>query len=209
MPLPLPHLPCRFVSSGAPRVDAQAARHGICSVWQVMYRLAALLTLLPMLGCSDGNDGAMVDAVAGAAGAAPVLEKSVQLGVPAGSAELDFAPLDDGDELRLQTFGQGGTHVLVGVRCTGFGNRAFVSATLRNLTTGVAIEEPEPARPQLLYCAEEGVCDLVPYLVHASGLTEADEDRHGLGVELTARVRDEQGAEAETTREVVLSTAAL
>lgn len=175
-----------------------------------MYRLAALLALLPMLGgCSDGNDGSSVDAVGGAAGAAPVLEKSVQLGVPAGSAELDFAPLDDGDELRLQTFGQGGTHVLVGVRCTGFGNRAFVSATLRNLSSGVEVEEPEPARPQLLYCAEEDVCDLVPYLVHASGLTETDEDRHGLRVELTARVRDEQGAEAETTREVVLSTADL
>lgn len=161
-------------------------------------------------GCSDGKDGSALDAVAGAAGAGPELEKSVELGVPAGSAELDFAPLDNGAELRLQTFGQGGTHVLVGVRCTGFGNRAFVSATLRNLTSDVEIEEPEPARPQLLYCAEEdGVCDLVPYLVHASGLTETDEDRHGLHVELTARVRDEQGGEAETTREVVLSTADL
>lgn len=148
-------------------------------------------------------------AVAGAAGAGPELEKSVELGVPAGSAELDFAPLDDGDELRLQTFGQGGTHVLVGVRCTGFGNRAFVSATLRNLDSGVVIEEPEPARPQLLYCAEANVCDLVPYLVHASGLTETDEEKHGLPVELTARVRDDQGMEAETTRKVVLSTADL
>lgn len=148
-------------------------------------------------------------AVAGAAGAGPELEKSVELGVPAGSAELDFAPLDDGDELRLQTFGQGGTHVLVGVRCTGFGNRAFVSATLRNLDSGVVIEEPEPARPQLLYCAEANVCDLVPYLVHASGLTETDEEKHGLPVELTARVRDDQGVEAETTRKVVLSTADL
>jgi hypothetical protein len=133
----------------------------------------------------------------------------VELGVPTGSAELDFAPLDDGDELRLQTFGQGGTHVLVGVRCTGFGNRAFVSATLRNLNSGVEIEEPEPARPQLLYCAEGDACDLVPYLVHASGLTETDEEKHGLPVELTARVRDEQGVEAETTRKVVLSTADL
>lgn len=148
-------------------------------------------------------------AVAGAAGAGPELEKSVELGVPAGSAELDFAPLDDGDELRLQTFGQGGTHVLVGVRCTGFGNRAFESATLRNLDSGVVIEEPEPARPQLLYCAEANVCDLVPYLVHASGLTETDEEKHGLPVELTARVRDDQGVEAETTRKVVLSTADL
>jgi hypothetical protein len=190
-------------------VDRDAARHGTCSL-RVVRRIVALLGFLLMLGgCSDGKDGAVIDAVAGAAGAGPELEKSVELGVPTGSAELDFAPLDDGDELRLQTFGQGGTHVLVGVRCTGFGNRAFVSATLRNLNSGVEIEEPEPARPQLLYCAEGDACDLVPYLVHASGLTETDEEKHGLPVSLTARVRDEQGVEAETTRKVVLSTADL
>src|SRR5687767_2350482 len=177
---------------------------------RVMYRVVATLALPLMLAsCSDGNDGAVIDAVAGAAGAAPVVEKTVQLGVPTGSAELDFAPLEDGAELRLQTFGQGGTHVLVGVRCTGFGSRAFVSATLRNLRSGVEIEEPEPARPQLLYCAEEGVCDLVPYLVHASGLTESNEEKHGLPIELTARVRDEQGNEAAAKREAVLSTAGL
>jgi hypothetical protein len=201
---------CR-VSDLEPRVvDRDAIRHETCSL-RVVHRIVALLGFFLMLsGCSDKKESAGIDAAAGAAGAGPALEKSVELGVPAGSAELDFAPLADGEELRLQTFGQGGTHVLVGVRCTGFGNRAFVSATLRNLNSGVEVEEPEPARPQLLYCAEEeDVCDLVPYLVHASGLTETDEEKHGLPVALTARVRDEQGVEAETTREIVLSTADL
>lgn len=184
-------------------------RHGTCSMLAVVTRMAVVFGMLVMLGgCSEPAAG-VTDAAAGAAGAGPGLEKSVELGVPTGSSELDFAPLEDGAELRLQTFGQGGTHVLVGVRCTGFGNRAFVSATLRNLTTGVEVEEPAPARPQLLYCAEQGVCDLVPYLVHASGLTETDEEKHGLPIALTARVRDEQGSEVETTREAVLSTADL
>jgi hypothetical protein len=134
---------------------------------------------------------------------------SVELGEPGGEDDLDFLPLSDGAELRLQTFGQGGTHVLVAVRCHGFGSRAFVSATLRNLVTDVEVEEPPPARPQLLYCAEDDVCDLVPYLVHASGIAGTDEERDGLHVLLTARARNEAGGMAEGSVEVVLSTADL
>ena len=97
---------------------------------------------------------------------------------------------------------------MVGVRCTGFGNRAFVSATLRNDTTGVEVAEPPPARPQLLYC-EAGVCDLVPYLVHASGIAPTDAEKDGLQVRLTVTVTSEDGVSAEGAREVVLSTADL
>jgi hypothetical protein len=135
-------------------------------------------------------------------------ELQVEVGIPGGEGGLDFLPLEEGAELRLQTFGQGGTHLLVGVRCTGFGSRAFVSATLRNLSTGVEVREPPPASPQLLYCEEE-VCDLVPYLVHASGLTELPEQRDGLRVLLTASVESRGGDKAEAAREVLLSTADL
>ena len=48
----------------------------------------------------------------------------------------------------------------------------------------------------------------MPYLVHASGLTETDEEKDGLPVALTVRVRDDQNdSAAEATREAVLSTA--
>ena len=178
--------------------------------------MSLLLPLtLGLNGCSESAQPSHPEAAAagaaGAAGAASDVITSVELGVPTGSAELDFAPLEDGAELRLQTFGQGGTHVLVAVRCTGFGNRAFVSATLRNLQTDVEVSEPPPARPQLLYCPEgpDGACDLVPYLVHASGLTETDDEKDGLHVELKAHVQNEAGEVAETAREVVLSTADL
>jgi hypothetical protein len=99
--------------------------------------------------------------------------------------------------------------VLIGVRCTGFGNRAFVSATLENLETGKVVSEPPPARPQLLYCGEEGGCDLVPYLVHATGIAELDVDRDDLPARLTAKVETEGGPSASASREVVLSTADL
>jgi hypothetical protein len=165
-----------------------------------------------LFACSEpANEQPAPSELAGAAGQGPVA--LVELGVPGGVDGLDFSPLEEGAELRLQTFGQGGTHVIVGVRCTGFGRRSFVSATLTNLTTGVMVAEPPPARPQLLYCADgEGpsdACDLVPYLVHASGLTEMDDEKDGLRVLLTARSRNEAGAMAEGSREVVLSTADL
>jgi hypothetical protein len=158
-----------------------------------------------LTACSDPQPaGAADDGGAGAPSTA-----SVELGIPGGADDLDFKPLAEGAELRLQTFGQGGTHVLVAVRCVGFGNRAFVSAKLRNLDSGVEVEEPAPARPQLLFCNDDGTCELVPYLVHASGLTETDEERDGLPVRLTAHVTNDAGVEAEGSADAVLSTADL
>jgi hypothetical protein len=139
----------------------------------------------------------------------PTPEASVEIGIPAGESGLDFAPLEDGAEVRLQTFGQGGTHIIIGVRCRGFGSRAFVSAVLRNPEGGIEVLEPPPARPQLLYCGEENVCDLVPYLVHASGIARGDEERHGLEVELSVTVENEASVKAEGMRRIVLSTADL
>jgi hypothetical protein len=182
-----------------------------------MLRLVLALGVLALsTGCSEASsppDGAGASAGsggtesvgAGGDGDAP----TVELGVPAGDDALGFLALEDGAELRVQTFGQGGTHVLVAVRCIGFDKRSFVSATLRNLATGVEVEEPPPARPQLLYCHDQGVCDLVPYLVHVSGLTKTDAEKDGLMVRLTTQVHDDTGAIAETSLDVVLSTADL
>ncbi|HKY39811.1 MAG TPA: hypothetical protein VJN18_27930 [Polyangiaceae bacterium] len=176
-----------------------------------MWRLAlGIAASLLGTACSPARTDPL-DGEAGASSAAGAASQSysVGLGVPGGPDGLDFVPLDDGAELRLQTFGQGGTHLIVAVRALGFGNRAFVSAKLRNLQSGVEIEEPAPARPQLLFCGEGGFCDLVPYLVHASGLTETDEEKDGLEVELSAEVRNDAGISAQGSRRVMLSTADL
>jgi hypothetical protein len=177
-----------------------------------MLRLLVALTASVASACA-GSPGSTLPGGEGgeagsSAGAASVEAARVEVGIPAGPDGLDFAPLLAGSELRLKTFGQGGTHVMVAVRSAGIGKRGFVSATLRNLTTDVEVEEPAPARPQLLYCGDDGFCDLVPYLVHASGIAE-DEERDGLSVLLTARVRNEAGARAEASVEAVLSTADL
>jgi hypothetical protein len=123
---------------------------------------------------------------------------------------LDFAPLERGGELRLQTLGQGGTHVFLAVRTQGFGNRAFVTITMRNLNTGNEIRSPAPPSPQLLFCDdEEVICDLVPLTVMTGGITESGEERDGLHVAIEAEVHNEAGVEASAENEAVLSTADL
>jgi hypothetical protein len=134
---------------------------------------------------------------------------SVEIGVPGGPDGLDFMPLAPGAEVRLQSFGQGGTHVLLGVRCVGFGNRAYVGLTLTNQLTAAQVSSPPPLRPQLLLCREPAVCDLVPILAMASGLTAPGAERNGLAVRITVDVRNDQGLSATASQDIVLSTADL
>lgn len=134
---------------------------------------------------------------------------TVTIGVPAGDDGLDFAALSPDGELRLQTFGQGGTHVLLGIRGEGFGNRAFVSLTLENSLTGAQAVSPAPVRPQLFYCHDENVCDLVPILAMASGLVRPSEESDGLRILVHAKVHNAAGVQAEATQTALLSTADL
>jgi hypothetical protein len=134
---------------------------------------------------------------------------AVEIGVPGGPDGLDFTPLTPGGELRLQSFGQGGTHVFLGVRCIGFGNRAFVSITLTNLLTLAQSVSPAPVRPQLLFCGTPTECDLVPILAMAGALSEPGAERNGLAIEVSVEVRNQAGLEARATEQAVLSTADL
>jgi hypothetical protein len=170
----------------------------------VRIAIFAWLSSLAALGCS-GQDAAPSDGATPPPGGEEV---SVELGVPAGDDGLDFAPLEDGSVLRLQTFGQGGTHLFLGVRCVGFGKRAFVGFTLTNLTNGREIVAPPPARAQLLFCHEddERICDLVPVTVMTGGLTDPNEERDGLVIRIQVDVHNDQGAVGQATREVALST---
>jgi hypothetical protein len=132
----------------------------------------------------------------------------VELGVPGGADALDFAPLEDGAVLPLETFGQGGTHVLLGVRCVGFGQRAFVSLRVQNLLSGTELIAPAPAHPQLLFC-EGDVCDLVPITMMMGGIAENDADRDGLALAITAEVHNLAGMTGMASARATLSTADL
>jgi hypothetical protein len=178
-------------------------------------QLWVLAALLALPGCGPGatiapsaSAGSAGSEAASGAGGASDTNEQVLLGVPGGTDGLSFEPFVDGMELRLETFGQGGTHVLLGVRCIGFGSRAFVSITLRDSNTGSEIVAPAPARAQLLFCDGDN-CDLVPITVMAGGLTATNEERDGLPIEVSAEVHNDAGVMGTGTATAVLSTADL
>ena len=170
-----------------------------------MPRCVSLLTLLAALAslaCGSAS-GTPVSAGGGGGGEAGSLMGQVQLGVPGGPDSLDFTPLTDGMVLRLETFGQGGTHVLLGVRCIGFGSRAFVSLRARNLLDGTELVAPAPAR--LLFC-DGDECDLVPITMMMGGITNNDAERDGLAVQISAEVHNQAGVTGEASAQATLST---
>lgn len=128
---------------------------------------------------------------------------SVEIGIPVGSNTLNFVPLEPGNEIFLQTFGQGGTHALLAVRCIGFGEEAFVTAWLTHLPSGQRASLSTPTS-QLLSCADELACDLMPILIMTGGFGEITA-LDGTRVEAGGRCRSESGTQAEAVREGVLS----
>ena len=71
----------------------------------------------------------------------------VDVGLPGGADGLEFVALEPGGEVPLQTFGQGGTHALLAVRCGGLGNAAFVGVEIANGATGDTVSAPPSASP--------------------------------------------------------------
>ena len=98
--------------------------------------------------------------------------------------------------------------MLLGVRCIGFGSRAFVTLTARNLNTGMALVAPAPARAQLLFCTGDD-CDLVPITMMMGGIAASGADRDGLPIEISAEVHNQAGVSGGATLRARLSTADL
>jgi len=168
-----------------------------------------LTVVVALLACACGAPAAAPAPNVGSGGEGGMaLVGQVELGVPGGPDALDFAPLEDGAVLPLETFGQGGTHILLGVRCVGFGQRAFVSLRVQNLLTGTELVTPAPAHPQLLFC-EGDVCDLVPITMMMGGIAENDADRDGLALAISAEVHNLAGMTGMASARATLSTADL
>jgi hypothetical protein len=109
-----------------------------------------MMLLLGLLSCcacgsTDTAPGGPDASASDAGNEGGAIMGQVELGVPGGPDSLDFAPLVDGMVLPLETFGQGGTHVLLGVRCVGFGQRAFVSlrVPITMMMSGIAQNDAE------------------------------------------------------------------
>lgn len=139
----------------------------------------------------------------------PVPEAWVDLGVSGGPDGLDFQHLDPGGSVPLYTFGQGGTHALLAVRCSGLGERAFVAITITNPADGRRVSAPAGQSPRLLACMSSGICDLLPLLVMTGGLVPPGADRDGLAVLIRADASNSDGMAASVEREAFLSAASL
>jgi hypothetical protein len=155
------------------------------------------LAALAALGCSDGSSSTPPE---------PSQLPSVEIGTPGGDDGLEFQPLAPNGDLYIETFGQGGTHVLFAIRCNGLSKRAFVNITVTNLETGVSVATPQTSQPELLLCVDEWSCDLLPFLVMMGGIAKAGSDRDGLRVRVDAEAHNVAGDRAEAEIEAVLST---
>lgn len=128
----------------------------------------------------------------------------VDVGFAGGSGSLPFEALAPGDSVDLQTFGQGGRHLLLAIRTRGLGSRVFVRVGLINAETDVEVITPFGARPLLFFCHDDGLCDLVPFLVPVSAaIYEGVADR-ALPILLTVEAETPDGQSAKASREVVL-----
>ena len=129
----------------------------------------------------------------------------LQIGIPDPEDDLAFLPLEPGDDIPLQTFGQGGTHASLALRTIGFGKEVFTRITLENVDTGASESTPDSTRPMLLLCRDEQehVCDLIPLFVLTGGIAAPDE-KDGLAIRVIAEAHNEAGVEATAMIEGVL-----
>ena len=183
--------------------------------------------LLPILaGCCvallsacfqpEGDDPGAAGSVGGAGsgsgtgGAGGALEGRVEVGVPDEIRTLLFEELVSGGDIPLESFGQGGTHASLAIRCVNFGDRAFVKVTIENLDADGMTMTSNSVRPSLLLCPtlvgldseekeaalqQEHVCDLIPMIVMTGGLS-GPIDLDDLHVQVTAEVQNEDGLSA-------------
>jgi hypothetical protein len=165
---------------------------------------SAGLCAAALLGCADSSH-------AGGDGGAdkPPVKPEVQIGTY-DQDTFDFTPLEEDGDVPLRTFGQGGTHAALAIRCIGFGKIAFVDADIENTDErsddkGKVISSVKMLRPQLLLCRDdaEQVCDDVPFNVMTGGLADPAE-KDGLHIRITAKVHNAKGAKAMTSQDAVL-----
>lgn len=130
---------------------------------------------------------------------------AVQIGMRRDARDNTFVALEPGGDIHMGTFGQGGTHAELAVRCIGLGNRAFVTVTLENLRDSTVIMHPPTSRPQLLRCVPDpvGACDLLPIYFMTGGLATPPE-KDGLPVLVRATCLNEAGDQATTSIDGVL-----
>lgn len=135
----------------------------------------------------------------------PQGKPEVDVGLAGGDGSLEFLALAPGAEVPLETFGQGGRHVLLAVRTYGQGPRVYIRAALINSATGAQASTPFGARPSLLRCDENGNCDLAPFVLPVGAAAYDGLTSQGLPVQLRVDTETPEGLSASVIRDVLLT----
>lgn len=173
-------------------------RRALAFVW-------AGLSAAAFFGCADSSHDGGGDGGADM----PAVKPKVQIGTYDPDTN-DFLMLEPDGDVPLRTFGQGGTHAALAVRCIGFGNLAFIDVDIENIDErsedmGKVVSSVKMTRPWLLLCRDDAkrVCDQVPFNVMTGGLADPAE-KDGLHVRITAKAHSPKGATAMDTQDAVL-----
>ena len=165
----------------------------------ITFFLKVIFLSAVFFGCDEEFDGTISHPAA------------VEVGIPHpdGATNPDFEqvffPLAEGDVVPVETFGQGGYHISVGVRCHHLGNAVFIDVEVINPATGASVEVSRTPQPRLIACNDdETLCERLPIFVTLGGLASLDE-LDGLEVEIRADVESEQGKKASGTAKARLS----
>ncbi len=135
----------------------------------------------------------------GAPEAGPPDGPMVEVGVPDQETSLYFEQLTEDGEIDIRMGGQGGTHALIAIQCSGFGNRVLYQVEMTNLDADGGVATLPLPRPRPIACDDDGVCRISPIFVLLGGLADPD-DWDGLHVEVTATVSNEDGLVASDTK---------
>jgi hypothetical protein len=121
---------------------------------------------------------------------------TLEIGVPDRDKSSAFAELAQDGDVQIQDGGQGGTHALIALRFSGFGQWVYYQVSIRDPEGGGEVQTPDLIRPRPMLCDDALFeCRYSPILVVIGGLAPKEE-WDGLHVEITAVVRNEDGAEA-------------
>lgn len=160
--------------------------------------LAASLLGLVLCSCLHGRDAPPEPDAS-----EPMIDPTkVEIGVP-DETGTGFVALDPGDEVAVETFGQGGNHIQLAVACTGFGNAVYPQVVIENLDGDSRIETPPYVRPQPFACDVTGRCVDTNQFVMLGGLAPVEE-LDGLHVRVIVRISNDEGLMDEGEIEVVL-----
>jgi hypothetical protein len=126
----------------------------------------------------------------------PADDATLEIGIPDREKTSTFVELEPDGDVLIQDGGQGGTHALMALRFTGFGQWVYYQLTIHDPDGGGEVMTPDLIRPRPMLCDDELFeCRYSPILVVIGGLAPKDE-WDGLYVEITATVRNEDGVEA-------------